>query len=90
MPLIPDYLVYASMFYLSFMGVWCSRQSILLDPLNFVIFIPQGIMYVIFDMIDFPPALRAPYARLSLFLIPAVLSLTLTFQYWRRTIISWK
>lgn len=81
--LIPDYWVYAAMFYLSFMGVVCSRRRIYLDPIHFLLFIPQGLMYVFFDIFSVPVVVRAPYVRLSLALVPALFAAILTLSYWR-------
>lgn len=84
MPLIPDALVYGSMFYLSFMGVWCSRRRILIDPAYFLLFVPQAIMYLLFDILKVPAIDRAAYVRMSLFLIPFAFSCVLTVYYWRK------
>lgn len=84
MPLIPDALVYGSMFYLSFMGVWCSRRRILINPAYFLLFVPQAIMYLLFDLLHIPTVDRAAYVRLSLFLIPFSFSCVLTVAYWRK------
>lgn len=85
MPLIPDFLVYSAMFYLSFIGIWCSRRGIFIDPAYFILFIPQAVMYVMFDMLSVPAADRAAYVRMSLFLIPFAFSCVLTVYYWRRS-----
>ena len=84
MPLIPDSLVYGSMFFLSFMGVWCSRKHILIDPAYFLLFIPQGVMYLLFDLLHISAVDRSAYVRLSLFLIPFAFSCVLTVAYWRK------
>lgn len=84
MPLIPDYLVYGSMFYLSFMGVWCSRKKVFIDSAHFLLFFPQAVMYLLFDLLKIPPLDRAAYVRLSLFLIPFAFSAVLTLKYWSR------
>lgn len=84
MPLIPDYLVYSAMFYLSFMGVLCSRRKIFIDSAHFLLFVPQAVMYLLFDMLKISPIDRAAYVRLSLFLIPLAFSLVLTVKYWSR------
>ena len=84
MPLIPDYFVYGSMFYLSFMGVWCSRRKIFIDSAHFLLFVPQAVMYLLFDMLEISPIDRAAYVRLSLFLIPLAFSIVLTIKYWSR------
>ena len=80
-PLIPDFMVYAAMFYLSFIGVWCSRHRILIDPSYFLLFIPQGIMYLVFDIFKISPLERAAVVRLSLFLIPFAFSCIMTIAY---------
>jgi hypothetical protein len=83
MILIPDPLVYSAMFYLSFIGLICSRRRIVIDPAYFLLFIPQGIMYLLFDVIHVPPIDRAAYVRLSLFLIPFCLSSVMSVYYMR-------
>lgn len=82
--LIPDFLVWFSMFNLSFWGVFCSRQHILIDPLYFTLFIPQGIMYLLFDVLNTPIDIRAQFVRFSLFIVPSLFSIILTVAYWRK------
>ena len=84
MPLIPDSLVYSAMFYLSFIGIWCSRKHIYIDPAYFLLFIPQAIMYLLFDLLNIPVIDRSAYVRMSLFLIPFAFSCVLTVAYWRK------
>ena len=81
MPLIPDWLVYVSMMYAALMGWLCSRKGIWFDPIFFLFFIPQAFMYILFDFFDIPVLSRAPFVRLSLFIIPAILTGILTWQY---------
>lgn len=81
--LIPDYFVYAAMFYLSIMGIVCSRHKIYLDPIHFLLFVPQALMYVFFDVFNIPVIVRAPYVRLSLSMIPACFAIILSYSYWR-------
>lgn len=83
MILIPDFLVYSAMFYLSFMGVWCSRLKIYIDPAYFLLFLPQAIMYLTFDFMDIPIPERGAFVRLSLFIIPLCFAAVLTSAYWR-------
>lgn len=83
MALLPEFVVYTAMFYLSFMGILCSRRRIFLDPIYFLLFIPQAVLYIYFDIFDIPIAVRAPMVRMSLFIIPACFSILLTLQYWR-------
>lgn len=85
MILIPDYLVYGMMIWLSVMGVICSRNKIYLDPIYFLLFLPQAIMYVLFDVFSVPVSVRAPYVRLSLALVPACFAIILSWFYWRKT-----
>lgn len=83
-PLIPDWLVYGSMFYLSFTALWCSRRKIYIDPIHFTAFLPQAFMYLIFDIIKVDIPSRAAFVRLSLFVIPMYFSVVLTLLYWSR------
>lgn len=81
--LIPDYFVYGMMLWLSAVGVLCSRRKIFLDPMYFLLFIPQAVMYLLFDVFSIPVSVRAPYVRLSLALIPACFAVVLSVHYWR-------
>jgi len=83
MILIPDPLVYSAMFYLSFIGLVCSRRRIVIDPAYFLLFIPQGIMYLLFDLIHVPSIDRTAYVRFSLFLIPFAFSVVMSLYYGR-------
>lgn len=82
--LIPDWLVWSSMFYLSFTAIVTSRHGVLLDPIYFIIFIPQGIMYLVFDLIDLPVFERAMWVRVSLFIVPLCFALILNLKYWKK------
>jgi len=81
---VPSWLITIMMLHLAYMGYVCHRAKIYFDPLYFLLFFPQAIMYLLFFMVDLPLEIRGFWVRVSVILVPACLDAILITQYRRR------
>ena len=81
---IPGWLIALVMLHLAYMGHVGTHVKLNFDPIYFILFIPQALMFLLFSIMDLPLEIRGFWVRVSAILVPACLDAILIIQYLRR------